>query len=148
MAGELNINWDIGFPMGSTKFLRYRTVTLTSASVIVHTTGVTTGAAGVRAFGVAQDQPRSFPSTQGKIVQPVRFGGITKVQASTRGIKVGQYLTMTSGAVASTSFLGGCVKATTSNAQGVWVVGVALTSMAAGASPGYIMMAIAPIGRG
>jgi len=148
MAFGLNVNLDVTKLMGSTKFLRFRVVTLTSGDVVLHTTGVTTGAAGVRAFGVAQDQPRTFPSTQGKIAQPIRVIGISKIQASTKGIKVGQGLTMTSGAVASTSFLGGCVKATTSNAQGVWLVGIALTSTAARASPGYIAAFVAPIGRG
>lgn len=148
MAFGLNVNLDITKTMGSTKALRFRVVTLTSGDVINHSTGVTTGAAGVRALGVLQDQPRSFPSTQGKLPLPVRVIGISKVQGSTKAIKIGSYLTMTSGAVASTSFLGGCVKATTSNAQGVWVVGIALTSQAASAAPGYIAAFVAPIGRG
>lgn len=148
MAFGLNVNLDVTKVMGSTKFLRFRVVTLTSGDVVNHTTGVTTGAAGVRAFGIAQDQPRSFPSTQGKFAQPIRVIGISKIQGSTKAIKVGSYLTPTTGAVASTSFLGGCVRATTSNAQAVWVLGIALTSQAASASPGYITAFVSPIGRG
>src|SRR5512135_1943741 len=145
MAFGLNVNLDVTKVMGSTKFLRFRVVTLTSGDVVVHTTGSATGAAGVRYFGIAQDQPRSFPSTQGKFAQPVRVIGISKVQASTKAIKVGSYLTGATGAVGSTTFLGGCARATTSNAQGVWVFGIALTSQAATATPGYIAAFISPM---
>lgn len=148
MAFGLNVNLDVTKVMGSTKFLKFRVVTLSSGDTVVHTTGVTTGAAGARALGVAQDAPKSYPSTQGKIAQPIRVIGISKVQGSTKAIKIGSYLTMTSGAVASTSYLGGCCKATTSNAQGVWVFGIALTSQAAAATPGLIAAFVAPIGRG
>lgn len=147
MAFGLNVNLDVTKVMGSTKFLRYRVVTLTSGDVVNHTTGVTTGGAGVRIFGVAQDQPRSFPSTQGKIAQPIRVIGISKVQGSTKAIKVGSFLCGTTGAVASTSFLGGCCRATTAAGQGVHVFGIALTSQAASATPGYISAFVSPIGR-
>src|SRR5260370_4418831 len=110
MAFGLNVNLDVTKVMGSTKFLRFRVVTLTSGDVVNHSTGVTTGAAGVRAMGVAQDQPRSFPSTQGKFAQPVRGIGISKIQASTKGIQIRSWLTMTSGAPPPTPFLRAHVK--------------------------------------
>lgn len=146
--GDSAVQIDLTKTAGSTKQIQYRVVTLTSGNVVIHTTGVSTGAAGMRVFGVLQEQVSNvFPST-GKAPLAVRVFGISKVQGSTKAIKAGAFLTVTSGAVATTNFLGGCVKGTTSNAQGVYQFGIALTSQAASATPGLITAFIAPIGRG
>lgn len=146
--GDTAVQLDFTLNTGSTKILQYRVVRLTSSNTVVHTTGVSTAATGPRPFGIAQEQISNiFPST-GKGYIAVRAFGVSKVQASTKAIKVGSYLTITSGAVSSTNFLGGTVKATTSNAQGSFIIGVALTSQAATATPGLIAAMISPIGRG
>jgi len=139
MAYGLNAGLDFSKTMGSTNIIRYRVVRLTSGNVIIHTTGPSTAGVAAttrRAYGVVQDGPRSFPSTQGKYELPVRAIGWSKVQASTKAIKAGALLTHSSGAVGTTTYLGGCVKASTAATQDV--IGFALTSQAATATPGLI----------
>src|SRR6266699_3917479 len=116
MAYGLNAGLDIALPMGSTNIIRFRVVRITSGGTIVHTTGPSTATAlnsSRHPFGVVQDGPRSFPSTQGKIELPVRYAGWTRVQASTAAIKFGVLVTCSSGVLATTSYKAGCVKATT-----------------------------------
>src|SRR5437773_2178102 len=120
MAYGLNVGFDIALPMGSTNMIRFRFVRITSGGTIVHTTGPSTATAlnsSRHPFGVLQDGPRSFPSTQGKFELPVRYAGWTRVQASTAAIKFGVLLTVSSGAIATTSFKAGCVKPTTAITQ-------------------------------
>lgn len=146
MAFGLNVGLDFPAVMGSTSIIRFRVVRFTSGGVIIHTTGPSTAGVAAttrRAYGVVQDGPRSFPSTQGKYELPVRYLGWTRVQASTKAIKRGALLTHSSGAIGTTTYLGGCVKASTANTQDV--LGWAYTSQAATATPGLIAMILAPI---
>ena len=146
MAFGLNAGLDFSKVMGSTNIIRFRVVRLTSGNVIIHTTGPSTaGAANStrRAYGVIQDGPRSFPSTQGKYELPVRAIGWSKVQASTKAIKAGAVLTHSSGAIGTTTYLGGCAKASTAVTQDAF--GFALTSQAATATPGLIAAFLVPI---
>src|SRR5687767_7347870 len=122
---EINAN------TGSTNFLKNRLVRYSAADTVVHTTGPSTGAAGVRPIGVAMSAPQASTSSTGRAVM-VRVIGVCQVEASSAAISAGALLRATSGAVASTSRLGGCVKATTALALGVYSVGFALTSAAAG----------------
>jgi len=94
-------------------------------------------------FGVVQDGPRTFPSTQGKFELPLRYMGWTKVQASTKAIKFGQLLTVSSGAIGTTTYLGGCVKPTTAITQAA--IGFAVSTQAATATPGLISMVLSPV---
>lgn len=145
MAFGLNAGLDYTAVMGSTNVIRFRLVRFTSGGVIIHTTSPSTATAGStkRAYGVVQDGPRSFPSTQGKFELPVRYAGWTKVQASTGAIKRGALLTQSSGGIATTSFKAGCVKATTAATQAI--LGFAYTSQAATATPGLITMLLNPL---
>jgi hypothetical protein len=146
MAGGLNIGADIAVVMGSTNIIRFRVVRLTSGGTIVHTTGPSTATAlnsSRHPFGVVQDGPRSFPSTQGKIELPVRYLGWTRVQASTKAIKFGVQLVPSSGAIGTTTYLGGCVKPSTAITQAA--MGWAFSTQAATATPGLVTMLMAPI---
>jgi hypothetical protein len=146
MAYGLNAGLDIAVVMGSTNIIRFRVVRFTSNGTIVHTTGPSTATAlnsSRHPFGVVQDGPRTFPSTQGKIELPVRVVGWTRVQASTKAIKAGQLMTVSSGAIGTTTFLGGCVKPTTAITQAA--IGWALTTQAATATPGLVSVFLTPV---
>lgn len=82
--------------------------------------------ANARPLGVAQE---GTTATGRRIT--FMASGITKVMASSGALARWAYVSPTSGAAASTSFLGGTVKATTAIQVSM---GVALTSAAAGAS--------------
>lgn len=137
---------DISMRTGSTSFLANRMVRVSASETVVHTTGPSTGATGVRPFGVALNAPTASTSSTGSAVA-VRTFGIVQVEASSAAITAGSLLRCTSGAVASTSRLGGTVKMTTALALGVYSVGIALTSAAAGTGRRLISAFIAPIGR-
>ncbi len=146
MAYGMNAGLDITAVMGSTNVIRFRVVRLSSAGNFVHTTGPSTATAlnsSRHPFGVVQDGPRTFPSTQGKFELPLRYMGWTKVQASTKAIKFGQLLTVSSGAIGTTTYLGGCVKPTTAITQAA--IGFAVSTQAATATPGLISMVLSPV---
>ena len=127
---------DVSFAAASTSLLQYRVVRLTSSNNVKHTTG----ASGVRAIGVTQGTVKATSAAIG-----VRVLGITLIEASSLAIKVGDYLRATSGAVASTSRLGGTVRPTTNNTQ--YVLGEALESAAAGTGKRLIAMLLTHAGR-
>ncbi len=146
MAYGMNAGLDITAVMGSTNVIRFRVVRLSSDGNFVHTTGPSTATAlnsSRHPFGVVQDGPRTFPSTQGKFELPLRYMGWTKVQASTKAIKFGQLLTVSSGAIGTTTYLGGCVKPTTAITQAA--IGFAVSTQAATATPGLISMVLSPV---
>lgn len=107
---------------------QYRCVVLTSGGGVKPSTGVSTGLAAVRIIGVAQDKTTGA----GRMVA-VMHQGVTKVAASTKAIKVGQYLRQTSGAASTATNLGGTVMASTSQSA-YYSIGQALTSCAAAAA--------------
>ena len=120
---------DQSYDTGSTNFLQYRVVRLTTSNTVVHTTAVSTGASAAIALGVTQTAPTASTSSTGTAVA-VRHIGITKIEASSRAVSVGNRVRATSGAVASTSRLGGTVRPTTAAARPG--LGIALTSAGAG----------------
>ena len=138
MAYEMPI-LDISQDTASTNFLQYRVVTVSGAGV-VHTTA----ASGVRALGVSQAAPTASTSSTGTSV-PIRVYGVSKVEASSLAVARGNYLRATSGAVAAGSRLGGTVRPTTNATQ--FVIGIALTSCAAGTGRRYISMLLTHAGR-
>lgn len=126
MAYEVPIQ-SFSFP-STAAIIQFRLVALTSGGGVKHTTGVSTGVAAIRPFGVAQERSTGA----GRMIQ-VMHQGVTKVAASTGAIKVGQYLRQTSGAASTASNLGGTVKASTSQSA-YYSIGQAMTSCAAAAA--------------
>ena len=108
--------------------IQYRLVVVTSGGGVKHSTGISTGTAAVRPVGVVQDRTTGAGRTVA-----VMHEGVTKVAASTRAIKVGQYLRATSGAASTASNLGGTVRPST-NQSAYHSIGQALTSCAAAAA--------------
>lgn len=100
----------------------------------------TTGSSGRKCLGVAQQG-----STAASRSIQVMVYGVTKVEASSNAIAIGASLRPTSGAAASTSRLGGTVRSTTNNTQNV--IGMALTSAAAGTGRRFISMLLTHAGR-
>lgn len=125
------------WPTASTSFIQYRVVTLTSAGAVKHTTGLSTGATQTIPYGVSQEAPIASTSSTGRLVA-VMVSGITKVEASSRAIKIGDFLRATSGAVASTSRLGGTVRPTTAVARPA--LGIAESACAAGTGRRLVSM--------
>lgn len=126
MAYEIPLQ---SFSLPSTAaIIQYRVVVQTSGGGVKHSTGVSTGTAAVRPFGVAQE--RSTGS--GRMIQ-IMHQGLTKVAASTGAIKAGQYLRATSGAASTATNLGGTVRAATAQSA-FYVIGQAHTSCAAAAA--------------
>lgn len=118
---------NMSFP-STAALLQYRLVVQTSGGGIKHSTGVSTGTAAVRPLGVVQEPV----SAAGKAASVMLYG-ITKIAASTKAIKAGQYLRQTSGAASTASNLGGTVMAATAQSA-YYVIGQALTSCAAAAA--------------
>ena len=127
----------LSFPTGSTNFIVHRCVRLTTAGAVVHTTAAST-AGNVRFLGVAGDQPTRSTSSTGFAV-PVHTEGVVKVEASSAAISAGFWVRLTSGAVGTTSRLGGTVRSTTTHEN---AVGMALDSVAAGTGRRLISMLI------
>lgn len=93
----------------------------------------------VRPVGVAQNAATtSQPSVS------VRVYGVTKVEASSRAIAVGNYCRCTSGAASTATRLGGTVNNSTVATQNL--IGIALTSAAAGTGRRYISMLVNHMG--
>lgn len=130
-SGNLAFDWVC--PTTGT-VIQYRVVKLNATGEAK----LTTGAAGVRVDGV-------MLSTGTSTAARVRLFGKVTLQASSAAIARGAYLRATSGAVASTTFLGGTVRTTTNSTH--FVLGIALTSAAAGASARYITAWFRPIGK-
>ena len=128
---------DLSFPTGTTVSIVHRCVRLTTAGAVVHTTAASTGG-NVRFLGVTEDAPAASTSSTGTAV-PVRVEGVVKVEASSAAITAGSWLRLTSGALASTSRLGGTVRSTTANSN---KVGMALDGVAAGTGRRLISMLI------
>ena len=143
MAFEIPI-LDRSWPTGSTLFIQYRVVRLTSAGAVVHTTGLSTGATAQRAYGVSQDAPTASTSSTGRMV-PVRVLGVTKVEASSGAIMIGDFLKQTSGAVSAATRLGGTVKKSTSAL--IAAIGVAESSCAASTSRRIVAMRLLALGK-
>ena len=130
-------NVDVFLPTTGT-MIANRVVRLSTNGELAHTTGTS----GRRVFGVLL----STGSTA-----RVRIAGIVDVEVSSAAVTKGRPLRATSGAVASTSRLGGTVRArstpsTTLNRQ--WICGVSLTSAAAGTGKRTIKMFLTPQGVG
>ena len=123
----------------STLLQQYRVVRVsaagTGAPAVVHTTAAST-AGNVRVFGVTQSAPTASTSSTGKTCS-VRTVGVTKVEASSAAIAVGTWLRATSGAVGTTTRLGGTVRTTTDFKS---KIGLAMTSAAAGTGRRLISM--------
>lgn len=100
----------------------------------------TTGSSGRKALGVSQQG-----STAANRSIPVMVYGVTKVEASSAAIATGAYLRATSGAASTSSRLGGTVKSSTNNTQNI--IGVALTSAAAGTGRRFVSMLLVHAGR-
>ena len=136
MAYEIPI-LDIGLK-ATTTILQYRVVKASSGSGgVVHTTG----SSGKRALGVAQTS-----ASTSKPICSVRVYGVTKVVCSTKAVAFGQWLRATSGAVSTASALGGTVRAST-KFDTQHILGMALTSAAAGAGKRIISMLLLHPGR-
>lgn len=116
------------FPSTVSALIQYRLVILTSGGGIKHSTGLSTGVAAVRPLGVVQEAVSAAGRTAA-----VMLAGISKVAASTKAIKTGQYLRQTTGAASTASNLGGTVMAAT-NASAYYTIGQALSSCAAAAA--------------
>lgn len=128
---------DLSFPSGSTVFIQHRCVRLTTAGAVVHTTAASTNG-NVRFLGVTCDAPAASTSSTGYAV-PVRVEGVAKVEASSAAITAGSWLRLTSGALASTSRLGGTVRSSTTHEN---VIGMALDGVAAGTGRRIVSMLI------
>lgn len=120
----------------------------TTAAVIANrvvkmgTAGVkhTTGSSGRKILGVALQGATAAGST----VQ-VLITGVCFVQVSSNAVARGVTLRATSGAASTSSRLGGTVRSSTNNTQNI--VGISLTSAAAGTGSRSILAWITPIGR-
>lgn len=124
--------FDWSYPAGA-PILQYRLVALGSGGTIKHTTNLL-----AKALGVAQQNGTSgSPQTQ----VAVRLFGITKVVASTAAIAVGDYLSASSGSASTATWKGGTVKKSTAPKTS-YIIGIALTSAAAGGSNRLISMAL------
>jgi hypothetical protein len=134
MAYEIPIQ-AVSFP-STAAVIQYRCVVLTSGGGVKPSTGQSTAAGWVRVIGVAQDKTTGA----GRIV-PVLHQGVTKVAASTKAIKVGQYLRATSGAASTATNLGGTVRPTTSDLL-TYAIGQALSSCAAAAAGNQRLIAM------
>lgn len=126
MAYEIPIQ-SVSFPT-TAAIIQYRLVIQTSGGGIKHSTGLSTGTAAVRPFGVSQEKSTG----SGRTVQ-VMHQGFTKVAASTGAIKAGQFLRQTTGAASTATNLGGTVKAATAQSA-FYIIGQAHTSCAAAAA--------------
>lgn len=115
--------------------IQYRLVKAVSGG-IAHTTNLL-----AMSLGVAQQNGTTSPQTQ----VAVRTFGITKVVASTAAIAVGARLSASSGAASTATWKGGTVKSSTAPKTS-YIIGVALTSCAAGASNRLISMLITHAG--
>lgn len=126
MAYEIPIQ-SLSYP-STAAIQQYRLVVLTSGGGVKPSTGVSTGTAAIRPIGVAQDKTTGSPR-----MVAVMHQGVTKVAASTKAIKTGQYLRATSGAASTATNLGGTVMASTLQSA-YYSIGQALTSCAAAAA--------------
>lgn len=88
-----------------------------------------------KSLGVTQ-----IDATTGRTAS-VRMFGISKVQAATAAVAIGDYLSPSSGSYTTATWKGGCVKKSTAPKTS-YVVGIALTSAAAGVSKRLISMAL------
>ena len=113
----------------SVTFQQYRLAKL-AATGVAPTTNLL-----AKAVGVLQQD-----ATTGRTAA-VRMFGISKVQAATGAIAIGDYLSASSGAYSTGTWKGGCVKKSTAPKTS-YVVGIALTSAAAGGSKRIVSMAL------
>lgn len=110
----------------------FKTVRMSALNTVVQTTG----SSGVRIFGVTQTTCASAGTV------PVRVWGVTSVLCSSNAIAAGAWLRATSGAASTKA--GGTVRSSTTAAQNV--IGIALTSAAAGTAARTISMLITQSG--
>lgn len=110
---------------------------LTTAGEFKHTTG----SSGRKVTGVALSTGTNAA---------VQLFGIVDIEASTAAIAKGKTLVATSGAVASTSRLGGTVKvaSATTTLNRRWTIGFSLTSAAAGTGRRLVTTFLCPMGLG
>lgn len=140
MAYEMPLQ-DWSFPAIGGPILQYRLVKVVATAPspgVSHTTALL-----AKSIGVAQQNGTTSPRT----TVSVRVFGITKVVASTAAIAVGDYLSPSSGSVTTGTWKGGCVKKSTAPKTS-YLIGVALTSAAAGASNRIISMLLTHSGVG
>lgn len=136
MAYEAPVQ-SMSFPSTVSALIQYRLVILTSGGGIKHSTGITTGTAGVRVLGVVQESV----SAAGRPAA-VMLEGVSKVAASTKAIKAGAFLRPTSGAASTATNLGGTVRPTTAESFN-YSIGQALTSCAAAAAGNQRFVSVA-----